>query len=231
MLVSLLVLAVLAAALYPLRVPLVAARQTYRRQRIPAELPLISGAGIRLPPEPEARIAPLVAQLEAHGFERVTRVAPRQPGGGVSTHAHVLRDPERHTYAWVIDMQGASAVTTYVELTTEYADGVIVNTVNHASPSIFATLPRVRKTLRRGAGVDELVELHRSACAGMAAAPRDDGGADPLELAQWQNREVLEHQVERGVLARRGEDYGFSKRGALRSTLRLWRDGRRRGRG
>lgn len=51
----------------------------------------------------------------------------------------------------------------------------------------------------------------------------DPVARDPLTVAQEQNREVLEHQRRCGILRRRGEDYGFTLRGAWRSTLRLYR--------
>ena len=46
---------------------------------------------------------------------------------------------------------------------------------------------------------------------------------DPLTVAQEQNREMLAHQARCGILRRRDEDYGFTLRGAWRSTLRLYR--------
>jgi hypothetical protein len=68
-----------------------------------------------------------------------------------------------------------------------------------------------------------MVAAHREACAAVGGLRLDPAKRDPLEVAQAQNREVLAHQEHCGILRRRGEDYGFTLRGAWRSNLRLWR--------
>ena len=230
MVISWMALVALASALYVFRVPLVGARRTYRGHRIPAELPLVSGEALAVPPEQAARIAPLVADLERHGFEPVTRVGPRSPGTFGGTYADVLIHPAEQTLAWVIDMQGPSASTTYVELNSEYHDGSAVVTLNHDNPSIFESPPMVHRTLVRGGTVDELLTVHRAESAGITEADALRPPADPLDAAQRQNRRVLDHQVGRGLLRHSDGGYAFTRRGALRSAVRLWLDGAGRAR-
>jgi hypothetical protein len=199
------------------------ALRTRSQQVLPSRLNIADGGGAPLPPERDRRLAPLVGELEAHGFVPLTTVTPDDPETPTTTFARVLVHPEEAISAWAIDMARGTIVRSYVELTTEWEDDTVVSTVNHSSPTIFETLPRLRQVKLPGAGVTETVAAHREACAGVPGPRIDPAGRSAVEVAQAQNREVLAYQAERGLLCRRGEDYGFTLRGAFRSVGRVQR--------
>lgn len=202
-------------------VPLLAALHTYKRQIVPVRLDIAEGAGVPVPDERQPRLASLARALEAEGFAEVGSVAPGSPHGTV--YARVFAHHGDAVRAWAIDMAQGDLVQSYVELVTEWEDGTAVSTVNHTNPSIFEPLPRLRQLALNGADVATVVARHREACAEVEGLRLDPVARDPLTVAQEQNREVLAHQARCGILRRRDEDYGFTLRGAWRSTLRLYR--------
>ena len=201
--------------------PIVTALMTYSSHVVPARLNIADGSGVEVPPERAARLAVLAAAFEDHGFTSLATVAPERPGGVI--HARVLVHSGDAVAAWAIDMARGAIVNSYVELITEWEDGTAVSTVTHDSPSIYEPLPRVRQLALPGESVATAVARHRERCAEIPGRRLDPATRDPLEVAQAQNREVLAHQERCGILRRRGEDYGFTLRGAWRSTFRIWR--------
>ena len=202
-------------------VPALTALLSYSRQVVPVRLDIADGAGIPVPPDREGRLSALAAALEEHGFAPLATVAPGSPAG--TAYARVLVHDRDAVRAWAIDVAQGELVQSYVELVTEWADGTAVSSVNHTSPSIFETLPRLRQNVLPGEDVAAVVARHRETCAEIPGQRLDPAARDPLAVAQEQNREVLEHQLRRGILRRRGEDYGFTLRGAWRSSLLLYR--------
>jgi hypothetical protein len=203
--------------------PALATLVSYFHQTVPTRLDIADGAGVPVPPEREARLSALAARLEAEGYRPHSTVAPANPGAAGTVFARTLVHPGDATRAWAIDMTRGALVQSYVELVTEWEHGTAIMTVNHTNPSIFETLPRLRSTVLGGASVAEMVAAHREACAGVGGLRLDPAKRDPLEVAQEQNREVLAYQEQCGILRRRGEDYGFTLRGAWRSNLKIWR--------
>ena len=202
-------------------VPALAALHTWRRQVVPVRLDIADGAGVPVPPERDERLSALVASLEEHGFAPLATVAPGTPAG--TAYARVLVHDRDAVRAWAIDIAQGELVQSYVELVTEWEDGTAVSSVNHTNPSIFQTLPRLRQNALPGEDVAAVVARHRETCAQIPGHRLDPAARDPLAVAQEQNREVLEHQRRCGILRRRGEDYGFTLRGAWRSSLLLYR--------
>jgi len=202
-------------------VPLLAALRSYKHQIVPARLNIADGAGVLVPLERADRLAALAGELEAQGFVPRSAVAPADPGGMV--YARVLVDPHNATRAWAIDAARGSNVQRYVELLTEWEDGTVVSTVNHGNPQLFESLPRLRQLRLPGVPVATAVARHREACEEVPGRRLDPAERDPIEVAQEQNQEMLAHQERCGILRRRGEDYGFTLRGAWRSTLRIHR--------
>jgi hypothetical protein len=202
-------------------VPAIAALVTWRRQVVPVQLDIADGAGVPVPPEREARLAALAAALEQHGFAPLAAVAPATPAG--TAFARVLVHDRDAVRAWAIDIAQGVLVQSYVELVTEWEDGTAVSSVNHTNPSIFETLPRLRHNALPGADVAAVVARHREACTEIPGQRLDPAARDPLAVAQEQNREVLEHQRRCGILRPRGADYGFTLRGAWRSSQLLHR--------
>jgi hypothetical protein len=204
-------------------VPALATLVSYFHQTLPTHLDITDGAGVPVPPERDARLSALASQLEAEGYRPHSTVAPADPAAAGTVFARTFAHPGEATAAWAIDMTRGSLVQSYVELVTEWEDGTAITTVNHTNPSIFEPLPRLRAIVRAGAGVAEMVAAHRKACAGVGGLRLDPAKRDPLEVAQDQNREVLAYQAQCGILRRRGENYGFTLRGAWRSNVRIWR--------
>jgi hypothetical protein len=202
-------------------VPALSAILSYLGQTVPVRLDIADGEGVPVPPERDARLAMFAAALEEHGFEPLATVAPGSPGG--STYARVLVHAGDAVRAWAIDMTRGPLVQSYVELVTEWEDGTAVSTVNHTTPPIFEPLPRLRQNALPGADVAEVVAHHRVACLEVPGLRIDPAARDPLAVAQEQNREVLAHQERCGILRRRGENYGFTMRGAWRSNFRIHR--------
>ena len=201
--------------------PLLAALRSYEHQIVPTRLNIADGAGVLVPLERAGRLAALAGELEAQGFVTLATVAPAEPGGTV--YARVLVQPQDGTLAWAVDAARGSRVQRYVELTTEWEDGTVVSTVNHGNPQIFESLPRLRQVRLPGVPVATAVARHREACAEVPGRRLDPAERDPIAVAQEQNQEMLAHQERCGILRRRGEDYGFTLRGAWRSTLRIHR--------
>ena len=202
-------------------VPAISAVVSYLAQTVPVRLDIADGTGVPVPPEADARLSALAGTLEEQGFELRATVAPGSPGG--STYARVLVHPGDAVRAWAIDMSRGPLVQSYVELITEWEDGTAVSTINHTMPPIFEPLPRLRQNALPGADVAEVVARHRAACLEVPGLRIDPAGRDPLAVAQEQNREVLAHQERCGILRRKGEDYGFTMRGAWRSNRRIHR--------
>ena len=202
-------------------VPMLAAIRSYKHQVVPVRLNIADGAGVLLPPDRAEAIAGLAGELEAEGFVPVSDVGPAEPGGMV--YARVLVHRGDATTAWAVDGGREAGTVGYVELLTEWEDGTVVSTVNHGRPQIFESLPRLRQVRLSGVSVATAVARHREACAEIAGRRLDPAERDAVEVAQEQNAEVLAHQERCGILRRRGEDYGFTLRGAWRSTLRIHR--------
>lgn len=195
---------------------------TYLGQKVPRALAIVDGKGVPVPPERDERLARLAAELEAEGFVAHSTVAPADPtASGTTAYARVLVHPTDATRAWAIDMTQRDIVASYVELITEWTDGTAVTTVTHTNPPIFETVPRVHATWLPGADVATAVASHRGACGGVDGERVDPRTLDAVAVAQAQNVEVLEHQTRCGVLKRRGENYGFTLRGARRSVSRI----------
>ncbi len=202
-------------------VPALATIATWRRQVVPVQLDIADGAGVPVPADRLLRLDALARALEAEGFTEVGSVAPGSDAGTV--YARVFVHREDAVRAWAIDAALGDIVQSYVELVTEWEDGTAVSSVNHTNPSIFEPLPRLRQLALQGEDVATVVARHREACAEVPGMRLDPAARDPLAVAQEQNREVLAHQARCGILRKRGEDYGFTLRGAWRSTLRLYR--------
>jgi hypothetical protein len=202
-------------------VPALGAVVSYLGQTVPVHLDIADGTGVSVPPEREARLFALAGALEEHGFAPLAAVAPGTPGG--STYARVLVHAGDAVRAWAIDMARGPLVQSYVELVTEWEDGTAVSTRNHTLPAIFEPLPRLRQVALPGADVPDVVRRHRAACLEVPGLRIDPAGRDSIAVAQEQNREVLAHQERCGILRRKGEDYGFTMRGAWRSNRRIHR--------
>jgi hypothetical protein len=202
-------------------VPAIAALVTWRGQVVPVRLDIADGAGVPVPPDRDRRLSALAKALVEQGFAPLATVAPGTPAG--TAYARVLVHDRDAVRAWAIDIAHGEQVQSYVELVTEWEDGTAVSSVNHTNPSIFETLPRLRQNALGGEDVATVVARHRETCAGIGGRRLDPAARDPLAVAQEQNREVLEHQRRCGILRRRGQDYGFTLRGAWRSSRLLYR--------
>jgi hypothetical protein len=202
-------------------VPALGTLVSYFHQVVPSRLDIADGAGVPVPPERASCLDVLSASLEDEGFTPLATVAPASPGGTV--YARVLVHSGDAVRAWAIHAAKGSIVQTYVELVTEWEDGTALSTVTHTNPSIFEPLPRLHQLVLPGASVAAAVSRHRAFCDDLPGRRLDPAARDPLEVAQEQNREVLAHQEDCGILRRRGADYGFTLRGAWRSNLRIWR--------
>jgi hypothetical protein len=207
--------------------PALTALLCYFNQVVPVRLDIADGTGVPVPPERDARLAALAGALEAEGFAPLAAVAPGNPEAPGTVYARVLVHAQDAVLAWAIDMARGDLVQSYVELVTEWEHGPAVSTVNHTNPSIFEPLPRLRQVALPGADVATVLARHREACAEVQGMRLDAATRDPLAVAQEQNRETLAHQASVGLLRRRGEDYGFTLRGAWRSTFRLYRAAQR----
>ena len=203
-------------------VPALTTLVTYFGQTVPARLAITDGTGVPVPPDRDARLAEAAAQLAAFGFDEVATVAPSDPGAPLTTFGRALVDDAEATGAMVVDMRRGDIEAGYVELVTEWEDGTAVSTLNHEQPQIFEPLPRLRWTRLPGASVAEVVGAHRAACAEVPGRRLDPRRAHPVDIAQAHNEEMLAHQAACGILRRRGEDYGFTFRGARQSTFRVW---------
>lgn len=185
---------------------------------VPGRLAIADGAGVPVPPERDARLAALAAELEAEGFRPLATVAPSDPDAEATIYARVLVHDAERIRAWVVDQAHGDILNTYVELVTEWEAGPAVATLSMDFPSAFADPPRVRRFKLAAATVPEVLAAHRAAGAGTVGPRLDPAARDPIEVANEQNREVLEHQVKRGLLKRRGDDYVFTFAGAVRSV-------------
>ena len=159
----------------------------------------------------------------AAGFVHVLDCGPRDPSAAILNHCSVLWLPEENLRAWAIDIQAESASNTYLELATRYADGTLVGSLNHTTPSIFDRPPWIQAELHPGLPAAELLALHRSRVAAIARTPIAPWDEDPLTTAARENQAVLAYQAERGILAPKGGDYRYTGRGAVRSVQRLAR--------
>ena len=209
--------------------PTLVTLKTYFSHTLPARLAITGGMEADVPADRAEALAAEASVLEAFGFEQVATVVPTDASAPGTAYARVLVHDGEATIAWAMDLRHGALGKTYVELTTEWEDGTVVSTVNHDQPSIFAPVPRLRRVVVAGAPVADAVGAHRRACADLPGTRLDPRRADPIEIAQEQNAEVLAHQEACGILRRRGEDYGFTLRGARQSTFRLWRAGRAAG--
>lgn len=202
-------------------VPALASLTTYFHHVAHVRLDIAEGEWVDVPSERAARLAVLAGKLEREGFTPLTTVVPHKPGGVI--YARVLVDSTDGIAAWAIDVVRWGIVLSYLELITEWEDGTAVSTVTHSTPPIFEPLPRLHKIVLPGRSVGTALARHREHCAGIRGLRLDPAGRDPIEVAQAHNREVLAHQEKCGIMRRRGEDYGFTLRGAWRSNLRIWR--------
>jgi hypothetical protein len=170
----------------------------------------------------------LAAELASFGFEHALDVEPTDPEAARTIYARVLRRPGEQIRAWVVDMESASNVNTYVELATRFADGTLVGTLNPKIPSIFDRPPWLKVTPLPGAGVPELLAAHRQAVAEIPSAPAPPWDGDPLQTAAAENEAVLAYQARRGLLRDSPDgNYSYSPRGAARTVFRVWRAERR----
>jgi hypothetical protein len=207
--------------------PLRAGWKTYKKGSLPKRLPIQASASGEFPPERAARIDPLAAELASFGFEHVLDVEPTDPKAALTNYARVLWRPGEQLRAWVIDIQSASTVKTYVELATRFADGTLVGTLNPESPSIFDRPPWLKVTTLPGASVPELLAVHRQTVAEIPSPPAPPWDGDPLQTAEAENAAVLAYQAERGLLRDSHDgNYSYSPRGAARTVFRVWRAGR-----
>jgi hypothetical protein len=197
---------------------------TYKKTAVPSRLPIQGSAGREFPPERAARIDPLAAELAGSGFVHAMDVEPSDPQATRTNYARVLWHPGEQLRAWVVDIESAHAVTTYVELATRFADGTLLGTLNTTTPSIFDRPPWLKVTTLPAAPVRELLAAHRLAVGEIASVPVAPWDGDPLETAAAENAAVLAYQAERGVLRDSADGgYSYSPRGAARSLFRVWR--------
>ena len=120
-------------------------------------------------------------------------------------------------------LRAAGFVQAVVELTTRFADGSVIGTLNTTMPPIFDRPPWLKVEVLPGATVAEMPASHRPRVAAVAAATTEPWDEDPLTTATRENEAVLAYQAERGVLAEKDGDYGYTGRGAVRSIGRVAR--------